>query len=130
MVPAAIVPLDALPLTPNGKIDRTALPAPTYADPPNDRGPRSETERAVHRIWCRVLGRQRCGMREKFFDMGGTSLTLLTVRKELARLFRAELPVALLFDRSTIEAMAEAVDRHRLLPLDDLDHAPAPTYEL
>ncbi|WP_461016769.1 amino acid adenylation domain-containing protein [Streptomyces daliensis] len=125
MVPAAIVPLDALPLTPSGKIDRAALPAPAHARAAGERGPRTATERAVHRVWCEVLGHEEFGMREKFFDMGGTSLSLLTVRNELARLSGEELPVALLFEFSTIEAMAEAVDRRRPLSVDD-EH----TYEL
>jgi hypothetical protein len=119
MVPAAIVPLEAFPLTPNGKIDRTALPDPEYPHPPDDSGPRTETERAVHRIWCQVLGRERCGMREKFFDGGGTSLTLLTLRNQLSRLCGEELPVALLFEHLTIEAMARAIDQRRLASTDD-----------
>ncbi|MFH8408847.1 amino acid adenylation domain-containing protein [Streptomyces sp. NPDC018019] len=122
LVPAAIVPLDALPLTPNGKADRAALPAPDRIRPPADRGPRTATEHAVHRIWCRVLGRLEFGMREKFFDAGGTSLKLMAVRGELARFSGRDLPVALFFEHSTIEAMAETVDRLRLVPVDD-DHS-------
>ncbi|WP_078897486.1 non-ribosomal peptide synthetase [Streptomyces rimosus] len=125
LVPAAIVPLEALPLTPNGKADRAALPAPDRVRPQADRGPRTATEHAVHRIWCQVLGRLEFGMREKFFDAGGTSLKLMAVRSELARFSGQDLPVALFFEHSTIEAMAETVDRRRLVPVDD-DH----THEL
>ncbi|MEV5598659.1 amino acid adenylation domain-containing protein [Streptomyces sp. NPDC052496] len=120
--PSATVVLERFPLTPGGKVDRAALPAPDPVRPPADRGPRTATERAVHRIWCRVLGRPEFGVREKFFDTGGTSLNLLAVRNELARYSGADLPVALFFEHSTIEAMAETVDRRRLLPVDD-DHS-------
>ncbi|MFI0260814.1 amino acid adenylation domain-containing protein [Streptomyces sp. NPDC017056] len=113
LVPSVIVPLAALPLTSNGKIDRAALPAPGRARPPADRGPRTATEAAVHRIWRQVLGHAGFGMREKFFDAGGTSLKLMTVRSELARYCGHDLPVALFFEHSTIEAMAETVDRRR-----------------
>ncbi|MER5771903.1 amino acid adenylation domain-containing protein [Streptomyces sp. NPDC001985] len=116
MVPAAVVTLDALPLTPNGKVDRAALPPPRPDRPAGERGPRTGTERAVHRIWCRVLGERTFGTREKFFDCGGTSLSLLAVRKDLARLSGRELPVALFFEHSTIEAMARTVDAHRPPP--------------
>ncbi|MFH8596972.1 amino acid adenylation domain-containing protein [Streptomyces rimosus] len=119
LVPAAIVPLEALPLTPNGKTDRAALPAPDRVRPQADRGPRTATEHAVHHIWCQVLGRPEFGMREKFFDAGGTSLKLMAVRSELARLSGRNLPVALFFEHSTIEAMAETVDRRGAAPVDD-----------
>ncbi|KAA6224514.1 amino acid adenylation domain-containing protein [Streptomyces albofaciens JCM 4342] len=122
LVPAAIVPLEALPLTPNGKTDRAALPAPDRVRPPADRGPRTATEHAVHRIWSQVLGRPEFGVREKFFDAGGTSLKLMAVRSELARFSGQDLPVALFFEHSTIEAMAETVDRRRPVPVDD-DHS-------
>ncbi|MGW7556410.1 acyl carrier protein, partial [Streptomyces rimosus] len=59
------------------------------------------------------------GMREKFFDAGGTSLKLMAVRSELARLSGRNLPVALFFEHSTIEAMAETVDRRGTAPVDD-----------
>ncbi|MFD7666664.1 amino acid adenylation domain-containing protein [Streptomyces sp. NPDC059788] len=120
--PSETIVVKHLPLTPNGKVDRAALPAPDAVRPPADRGPRTATERAVHRIWCEVLGRREFGMRDKFFDTGGTSLKLLTVRNELARFCGADLPVALFFEHSTIEAMAETVDRRRLVPVDD-DHS-------
>ncbi|OKI02071.1 hypothetical protein A6A06_13330 [Streptomyces sp. CB02923] len=112
---AADAPLGTPPPAPRATAGRTAPPAP-------DRGPRTATERAVHRIWSEVLGRPRFGMREKFFDTGGTSLKLLAVRNELARFCGADLPVALFFEHSTIEAMAETVDRRRLVPVDD-DHS-------
>jgi amino acid adenylation domain-containing protein len=119
MVPAAVVPLAELPLTPNGKIDRAALPVPARTGPANDRGPRTPTEHAVHRIWQEVLGRADFGTHEKFFDVGGNSLSLLAVRKELVRLCGRDLRVALFFEHSTIAAMAETVDRHRPAPADD-----------
>ncbi len=95
---------------------RADLAAPL---PAADRGPRTETEHAVHQIWRQVLGRSDVGMREKFFDTGGTSLTLLTIRAELVRLCGDELPVALFFEHSTIESMAELVDRRRLAAVPD-----------
>ncbi|MEO3749883.1 amino acid adenylation domain-containing protein [Streptomyces sp. B6B3] len=99
---------------------RAGRAGPEPGRPAADRGPRTETEHAVHRIWRQVLGRADLGMREKFFDIGGTSLTLLTIRAELARLCGdGELPVALFFEHSTIESMAELVDRLRLAAVPD-----------
>ena len=86
---------------------------------------RTDAERAVHRIWCDVLGRADIGVRDKFFDAGGNSMILIPLRNELARLAGTEVPLALMFEHSTVEAMAALVDRYRLVPVDEED-----SYEL
>ncbi|MEA2695316.1 MAG: hypothetical protein QOJ16_4703, partial [Acidobacteriota bacterium] len=98
MVPAAFVPLPAWPLTPNGKIDRRALPAPAGADgvggagsgarPP--RALRPGLERSIAAVWREVLGVERVGADDNFFDLGGHSLLLARVHARLS----AELPEA------------------------------------
>src|SRR5205823_4050078 len=83
--------LDALPLTPSGKIDRAALPeAPTTTAPAAssaDEAPRSPTETRLAELWAEILGVERVGRQEHFFDLGGHSLLatmmLLRIRSEL-----------------------------------------------
>ena len=76
MVPPVFVMLAALPLTPNGKVDRRALPAPEERD--YQRGehaaPRTELERRLCEIWAELLGVERVGIEDSFFDLGGHSL--------------------------------------------------------
>ncbi|MEW6742261.1 MAG: amino acid adenylation domain-containing protein [Planctomycetota bacterium] len=81
MVPSAFVFLDALPLTPSGKVDRRALPAPQAAkrDELGFVPPRTSAERALAQIWCEVLGVERAGVYDNFFDLGGHSLLTLKV---------------------------------------------------
>jgi amino acid adenylation domain-containing protein len=108
-LPAAFVHLDGLPLNRSGKLDRAALPAPS----PADRGltgrlaPRTELERVVAEVWAAALECSTVGVRDHFFDeLGGSSLLVGRVTSELGRRLGRELPVTLLFEHPTVEALA------------------------
>ncbi len=108
MVPSAVVSLDALPVTPNGKLDRPALPAPQWDREPSGGyvAPRSEIEQQIAAVWCEILGVDRVGVRDNFFDLGGHSLRLLQVQAELLKRLGRELRAADLFQYPTVETLA------------------------
>jgi len=82
MVPAAWVQLDAIPLNVNQKVDVKALPSATPASTDDYVAPSGEVEKALCDIFAAVLGTDRVGATESFFDLGGTSLMVTNVMVE------------------------------------------------
>ncbi|MEV4807681.1 amino acid adenylation domain-containing protein [Nonomuraea sp. NPDC049421] len=113
MVPAAFVPLEAVPLTVNGKLDQRALPAPDraalWSSERDFVAPRTPAERTLAGIWSRLLGVDPVGAHDRFFDLGGDSLTIL---KAMTQAREAGLPVTLrlLYQHGSIAELATALD--------------------
>jgi amino acid adenylation domain-containing protein/non-ribosomal peptide synthase protein (TIGR01720 family) len=79
MVPTALVEIAALPLTVNGKLDTRALPAPEYQDADTYRAPSDVVEEILAGIYAQVLGLERVGVDESFFELGGDSILSMQV---------------------------------------------------
>ncbi|WP_319437501.1 non-ribosomal peptide synthetase [Mycobacterium sp. RTGN5] len=79
MVPSAVVSIEALPLTVNGKLDTKALPAPEYQDVDSYRAPSDAVEEILAGIYAQVLGLERVGTDESFFELGGDSILSMQV---------------------------------------------------
>ncbi len=114
MVPSHFLLLDAIPLTPNGKVDRRALPTPDQIHSGAESAyvaPRTPVEKALEGIWTEVLGVERVGIHDDFFDLGGHSLLATQVISRVYKTFRVELPVRTMFEASTVAELGQAIDR-------------------
>lgn len=110
MVPSTFVFLDTFPLTANGKVDRKALPAPEGSRPDLEAtyiAPQNEVERNIAEIWQAVLGVEKVGVDDNFFDLGGHSLLLVQVQSKLKRTFNRDLSIIELFKYPTVKAQAK-----------------------
>jgi amino acid adenylation domain-containing protein len=114
MIPTSFMVLGELPLDPNGKVNRRALPVPG-ADRPELQeayvAPRSEMERILAGIWQEVLGVEKVGVQDNFFDLGGDSISLLRAHSLLQKSIGREIPMVELFEFSTVSALAEHLGR-------------------
>ena len=111
MVPAVFVFLESLPLNQNGKVDKKALPAPAR-DRQTARTrfvePRSEAERVMAGIWASVLGVERVGIEDDFFELGGDSILTIHVVSRAREAGLAIMPRDL-FKRPTIADLLAGV---------------------
>lgn len=114
MVPFVFMTLNALPLTPNGKVNRKALPDihdaylelnATYAVP------QSEMEQSIAACWQEVLGIQRVGIHDNFFDLGGNSLHIVQIYNRLQKVITGNLMIVDMFKYPTVRTLAQFLDQ-------------------
>ncbi|WP_212003980.1 non-ribosomal peptide synthetase [Chitinophaga sp. HK235] len=128
MLPAIYIHLTEFPLTPNGKIDKKALPDPeqfelaaggaTYV------APRNETEEKLVAIWQEVLGKEKVGVMDDFFSLGGHSLKMMRLTGSYHKVFNVKVELADLFANTTLESHVDLIaggseERYTPIPLVD-----------
>ncbi|MDQ1039010.1 amino acid adenylation domain-containing protein/non-ribosomal peptide synthase protein (TIGR01720 family) [Streptomyces sp. V3I8] len=106
MVPSLFMLLDSLPLTPNGKLDKAALPEPEVTGGAYQ-APRTDAEKALAAIYAEILDRDRIGLDDDFFALGGDSIRSIQVVSR-ARAQGIEVTPRLMFKHRTVAALAEA----------------------
>ncbi|MET9340068.1 amino acid adenylation domain-containing protein [Nonomuraea sp. NPDC003804] len=110
LIPAHLILVDRLPLTPNGKVDLSALPAPERQRAEAAAvAPDGPVEELLAAIWAEVLGVERLGATDDFFDLGGHSLHAVKVTTRIERALRTTLSVRDLFRHKTVRRLAAAL---------------------
>ncbi len=111
MVPAVFTWTDALPRTTSGKLDRRALPeVDAGADGAAFVPPKPGLEERIAAVWQDVLGVERVSAHDDFFDLGGQSILATRLVARLRGELGIELPIAMLMQAPTVEALARAVE--------------------
>ncbi|MDL2028349.1 non-ribosomal plipastatin synthetase PpsC [Bacillus subtilis] len=105
MIPAYIIEMETLPLTSNGKLNRKALPEPNFISKQTYAPPRNDLEDQLVLIWQEVLGIQRIGIEDSFFELGGDSIKALQVSARLGR-YGLSLQVSDLFRHPKIKDLS------------------------
>ena len=116
MVPAHFVLLETFPLTQNGKVDRRALPAPTYENASGAQAyaaPRTETEQRLAALWSDLLKLERVGVEDDVFDLGATSLMVVSAVTQIQAAFGVALHIQTVFENPTVAEMASALEAAR-----------------
>ncbi|HVR98384.1 MAG TPA: YqcI/YcgG family protein, partial [Thermoanaerobaculia bacterium] len=107
MVPASFLFLERLPLTPHGKVDRKALERTAVRSSGRVYvAPRTPVEERLAGLFAEVLAVERVGASDSFFDLGGHSLLAVRLIAEIRRRFGRDLPLSVLFEKGTVEALA------------------------
>lgn len=113
MCPGFYIQVERLPMTPSGKVNRRALPEPVLERAAFQVGfepPRNKMEETIIRIWQEVLGINSIGRKDRFFDLGGTSLLIIRVHRKLEGTIARKFPVTTLFKHSTVASLAAHID--------------------
>jgi len=120
MQPLRYVLLPRLATTPSGKIDRRGLPAPQVdAQLDHSLPPRAR----LLALWREALGRSELSEHESVFAAGARSLSVLRVVAQARAQGIEGLSVALVYDRPSVAAQIEALERGAALTKRTQRHA-------
>lgn len=112
MIPSYFVSMDKIPLTSNGKVNIKALPEPkkniqlgmNYTSPSN------RTESVLIEIWQTILGVDRIGVHDNFYDLGGHSLKATLLISRIHKELDIVVPLRMVFSHPTVKEMANYIN--------------------
>jgi len=110
MIPNIYIKMDSFPLTPNGKINRKILPLPEVTDLSVAEyiAPQNENEKIIASVWGEVLGIEKIGINDNFFDLGGSSIKAINLVSKL-QAKGYTLKIKSIFDKPTIFKLSQDI---------------------
>ena len=126
MVPVQFIRMESIPITVNGKIDREALPQPDAIRPILQIeyvAPQTEFEMLIKDMWTEVMQIDKIGIHDNFIDIGGDSLSGIRVVTRINEAMDLDLPVNIVFQKTTIAQLANYVEETIKKLLAELEQA-------
>lgn len=119
MIPNYFITLDKIPLTPNGKTDRKVLENIPLHKVSNDNyvAPRNEIESTLATIWQEILGIEKIGIEDNFFDLGGHSLMIGQVINNIYKQLNGTISYKELFLTPTIAQISQKIRKVNYKPI-------------
>ncbi|MGB5978252.1 MAG: amino acid adenylation domain-containing protein, partial [Cyclobacteriaceae bacterium] len=130
MVPFEYIMVDSLPLTPNGKIDRKELETIKGQRLLNDdyQAPSTTIEKALADIWQEELKKDKIGVSDNFFVLGGHSLKATRIAMRIYHELGIEVDISTLFNYPTIYGLAEQLENSSQNESKPINPAPVKDY--
>ncbi|MBN1050271.1 non-ribosomal peptide synthetase [Clostridium botulinum] len=112
MIPSYFIKVDEIPLNSNGKIDKKCLMDKkiTLKMESNYEASRNKLEEKLVKIWNEVLGIEKIGINDNFFDLGGHSLKAMTLISKIHKETNKEVPLKELFKYPTIKGISKFIE--------------------
>lgn len=134
MIPSFFIELDEIPITQNGKVDRKTLPNPNSKDSirKENVAPRNEIEKKLVEIWEEILGVEKVGITDNFFQLGGNSLHIMQILSKVNKSMNVSFSIDVFFRNATIAALSNMLtsidstvhaEGDRLLEENDISYA-------
>lgn len=114
MIPSVFVPMEKMPLSPNGKVERRELPKPSNLRPALAQtfiSPKDVLETYLASLWCEIINLDRVGVKDRFFELGGTSLQAARFINRLQEDLDVNIYVTSIFESPTVESYADFLRR-------------------
>ncbi|EPR07806.1 non-ribosomal peptide synthase/polyketide synthase [Ruminiclostridium papyrosolvens] len=113
MVPARIMQIESLPMNKNGKLDKKSLPEIELAGSDEYEAPRNETEEKICGIFMEILGVQKVGIHDGFFDLGGHSLSATKLVNRIGAELGVKVPLKTIFRAGSPGEITKELDKLR-----------------
>ncbi|MET4143128.1 amino acid adenylation domain-containing protein, partial [Pedobacter sp. UYP1] len=113
MLPAQYIWLDKIPLLQNGKTDKKAIAelGVIMESGIAYEAPQNETERKLVEIWEEILKKEKIGVLDNFFDLGGHSLKATTMLNKITSVFKVKISLMNIFQTPDIRKLSEEIQK-------------------
>lgn len=114
MIPSYFIEMNEIPLTINGKIDRKSLTVPDIGGNDNFVAPRNELEKEICEIWSYVLGIDKIGIYDSFFELGGNSILMVQIRTRISKILKIDVSMREIMEKNTISKLGEFIKNNKI----------------